>query len=628
MNVTKILMPEAIRKQDGLGSIKKPIVAFESVFNLSENGTQNEVEPVGSSPKGVGNEVDSLVPPVSEPSNDVDRNSEASTGKPNSVDVPGMVQEDELQLTLTEGQFIAEGVPPSEVVVADVSVGLGAIALIDGIPSLGNYSNYTGRPASKTGIVESERSSAPMSALPETRTSKGLIPTETAHFQVPHVREDVLPAGDHSAYDSPLEGGLYQVKISEIPRVSLKENELRAIEKTEVQKQDPTQNTIRREVDGSTRPDVAKFATSSFGETESGSIPATKPHYQYSQAPETKLASSAANKDVLISDPLSQSRTIDQKQVNPSFTRVGAKAPNQLIPDLLHVAKGHSHDEIFHPGTYMTAYEKDLSKFPADRYEGGLQAYAPKYRDSALGFLNGAQPKHKIEIVTPIAGEPNEIFEGEKNIFSQKNSSFASPATNTLLMSRHTTEIDNYSAREPKTLSVVNAASTPVDAIEKTDFSPPSSIAHELSPTRSLGDTMAFRADAARIPLLQTTEFLIRHPDRTVEVFLNPRELGSVKMSITTGDGNLTLTLSVERGETLDLMRRHIDSLFQEFRKLGYTHVGIEFEHNGSNSQERNRENNFLLYQPNDPDETDLAERRGHVPHSLLHSETGLDLRI
>jgi hypothetical protein len=77
---------------------------------------------------------------------------------------------------------------------------------------------------------------------------------------------------------------------------------------------------------------------------------------------------------------------------------------------------------------------------------------------------------------------------------------------------------------------------------------------------------------------LQLAEAAGRFPDRPVELTLSPEELGRVRMTLTTVDGALTLAVSAERPETLDLLRRHIDELARDFRALGYSDVNFSFQ--------------------------------------------------
>jgi hypothetical protein len=71
-------------------------------------------------------------------------------------------------------------------------------------------------------------------------------------------------------------------------------------------------------------------------------------------------------------------------------------------------------------------------------------------------------------------------------------------------------------------------------------------------------------------------------PDRSVQVLLNPAELGHVRITLNAGDGTISVTVMTERPETLDLMRRHIDTLAQEFQRIGYR--AAEFSFGGGHS--------------------------------------------
>ncbi|WP_172297663.1 flagellar hook-length control protein FliK [Pseudoruegeria sp. HB172150] len=76
---------------------------------------------------------------------------------------------------------------------------------------------------------------------------------------------------------------------------------------------------------------------------------------------------------------------------------------------------------------------------------------------------------------------------------------------------------------------------------------------------------------------LQLTDAARQMPDRPVELTLEPAELGRVRMTLAAGDATMVVTLAIERGETADLLRRHIDTLAQEFRSIGYRDVSFEF---------------------------------------------------
>ncbi|MEZ5888268.1 MAG: flagellar hook-length control protein FliK, partial [Paracoccaceae bacterium] len=79
----------------------------------------------------------------------------------------------------------------------------------------------------------------------------------------------------------------------------------------------------------------------------------------------------------------------------------------------------------------------------------------------------------------------------------------------------------------------------------------------------------------------QLAQGLDAHRGGPVEVTLSPEELGRVRMVLQGGETGLTLTLTAERPETLDLMRRHIDQLAQDFRDLGYRNLAFSFANEG-----------------------------------------------
>ena len=75
-------------------------------------------------------------------------------------------------------------------------------------------------------------------------------------------------------------------------------------------------------------------------------------------------------------------------------------------------------------------------------------------------------------------------------------------------------------------------------------------------------------------------------PDRPVELSLNPEELGHVRLTISLGDSGMSVAIVAERPDTIDLMRRHIHALAQEFRNMGYGETEFQFsQQNQQNSQ-------------------------------------------
>ena len=95
----------------------------------------------------------------------------------------------------------------------------------------------------------------------------------------------------------------------------------------------------------------------------------------------------------------------------------------------------------------------------------------------------------------------------------------------------------------------------------------------------------------ARHVAIQLSDAAAKGADRPIDLTLNPSELGRVRITLTPGDGGMVVSVSAERPETLDLMRRHIDVLDQEFRDLGYSGTGFSFaqEEGGGRRAETNK---------------------------------------
>lgn len=98
---------------------------------------------------------------------------------------------------------------------------------------------------------------------------------------------------------------------------------------------------------------------------------------------------------------------------------------------------------------------------------------------------------------------------------------------------------------------------------------------HSVAPATSSAATQ--RAGATHGFGHQVADALVNAPNRAVELTLSPEELGKVRMTLHAQEGSMTVAVQAERPETLDLMRRHIDSLAREFREMGYADVSFDF---------------------------------------------------
>lgn len=108
-----------------------------------------------------------------------------------------------------------------------------------------------------------------------------------------------------------------------------------------------------------------------------------------------------------------------------------------------------------------------------------------------------------------------------------------------------------------------------------------------IRPTHTTNSTpFSHRAELVPHVARQLIEVLAQNPGRPVEIALSPQELGRVRMSITKEDGMITVNILAERGETLDLMRRHIDQLGQTFRSMGYEQITFAFDQGAQDGEQ------------------------------------------
>ena len=121
----------------------------------------------------------------------------------------------------------------------------------------------------------------------------------------------------------------------------------------------------------------------------------------------------------------------------------------------------------------------------------------------------------------------------------------------------------------------------------------------------------------------QVSEAIRLSPGGSIDIALSPEELGAVRMKLTGNEGQMTVIVQADRQETLDLMRRHIDSLSSEFRAIGYGDVSFSFQSGSSHTQGRSDGNEeiALVIEETEPVSTIEGKAR-------LGLSTGLDIRI
>ncbi|WP_225030301.1 flagellar hook-length control protein FliK, partial [Xinfangfangia pollutisoli] len=82
---------------------------------------------------------------------------------------------------------------------------------------------------------------------------------------------------------------------------------------------------------------------------------------------------------------------------------------------------------------------------------------------------------------------------------------------------------------------------------------------------------------AAAAVLPQLVEATVVAKPGVTELRLSPEELGAVRIDLRAEGDRVTLAISAERQDTLDLMRRHADRLAGDLRAAGFSQLDLSF---------------------------------------------------
>ncbi len=178
---------------------------------------------------------------------------------------------------------------------------------------------------------------------------------------------------------------------------------------------------------------------------------------------------------------------------------------------------------------------------------------------------------------------------------------------------------------DPASLPAIMVADVP-------DVTPPSPEALPVGRMEG-GASLPLAAAASPAPPMQTlpqtlpaelAQIATQRPDGPVELLLNPDDLGRLRFEMTQSPDGLRVILSIERPETLDLVRRHAEQFLTELRQAGFGGATLSFGQWGSGSHSGH---------PPTPDDdaatvTPLRGEPTYAPPPLPQKASGLDLRL
>ncbi|NEK21410.1 hypothetical protein GV827_03210 [Sulfitobacter sp. JBTF-M27] len=121
---------------------------------------------------------------------------------------------------------------------------------------------------------------------------------------------------------------------------------------------------------------------------------------------------------------------------------------------------------------------------------------------------------------------------------------------------------------------------------------PHASVRTDSQTTTSLpvNNTIPSRMDLPQMISRQIAEALYHMPARPVEITLSPEEQGRVRLALSSSEAGIVVIVLAERSETIDLMRRHINSLEAAFQAIGYSDISFSFSGGGDAETESRAE--------------------------------------
>ena len=155
-----------------------------------------------------------------------------------------------------------------------------------------------------------------------------------------------------------------------------------------------------------------------------------------------------------------------------------------------------------------------------------------------------------------------------------------------------------------------------------------------LSETAARAESAAAASRTAPVQLPQGIERQIasqlglavqRGGEGTIEVRLDPPELGRVSVTLTTSGDAVTALISSERPDIGEMMRRHNDLLYRELANAGFKNVTLDF---GAHAQQRQGAEGQAPAEALDArDPRDQPAQLGEI-RPLAAAEGGLNIRL
>ena len=123
-----------------------------------------------------------------------------------------------------------------------------------------------------------------------------------------------------------------------------------------------------------------------------------------------------------------------------------------------------------------------------------------------------------------------------------------------------------------------------ISGVDRAIFDKPDLVRNIAQPAQLTPSVVASTQTTPMKVISQIIPTLPSTPGDTIELRLDPPELGRVVVSITQTDSGLTALITAEKPEVFDLLRRNAELLQREFLKSGLGDATLNFAHKEQNS--------------------------------------------
>lgn len=238
-----------------------------------------------------------------------------------------------------------------------------------------------------------------------------------------------------------------------------------------------------------------------------------------------------------------------------------------------------------------------VSVFPKGKFQFSENEINKRQLDTNLEELEAADRKQNIP--TLISKSENQTVSPVVTSGSETQNFGVTPAED---IEKATDSTSETSEREghysvlPKQQTFSSHLSAEARAVEiqpaslEQDFVPPAiSIDPQLGVERTSGSVFKPSPSVAPQISARVVEAVPAATEGPVEIVLDPEELGKLRMQITRSETGWTLHVNIERPETLDFMRRHIETLQKDLVSVGYESLNLQLgggQNGGASAQE------------------------------------------